>query len=620
MTGGLLLKAGPSLLHSRSVFTSGAPAAQPLALARSPRSPPESHGPWGTLPPGSRMLPPSVLLQRVLLHESARAVWALKRALPRVDPAVLRQLTRLSEAARAERAAVGPPPACPVNGVVPRQVAGPLECLPAGVTFKGLYLRVGDAVSLKVRHVLEDPGAHRAAVALLLGRTPIRPGLPLRFLIYQHSIWDALGVYEQIVVGPRSGGGLGTSCGGGGRSRFWGPICPRGRGLHGLSGGKCQGLGAGGWQHQHPEGSLRPGGGERGCQVDREEGSSAGRGGGFFPSMDPVPNVCIASRLFSSLSKLNPVAFAVRLPGAPSGETSYSVPPLTVGTGSLYPSRRNQGLALSSLLCPLQVTSCPSIPATRRGVSKPPPIDLQVSPWSRATDPRMGITASYLFHPDAFSSLSICAQAVSNGLSRWDPQPPLSTPPCPSLPRLPAGSLWSTLIHPPPSCVSVPALSRGPPAAPAFQTPSKFSTAPLRSPENSPPRPAHRYRLARPRPSPRPARGPSRLPAPVPGAADSRVRATPERPRAPRVVAGDRGWRRALRGVSQQLAAPGKGREDRGTQKRVQGRGAGAGRLGLREPAPARNTGEDEGSEVSVVQLPSSPAPPPRPAPLPTRK
>lgn len=373
MTGGLLLKAGPSLLHSRSVFTSGAPAAQPLALARSPRSPPESHGPWGTLPPGSRMLPPSVLLQRVLLHESARAVWALKRALPRVDPAVLRQLTRLSEAARAERAAVGPPPACPVNGVVPRQVAGPLECLPAGVTFKGLHLRVGDAVSLKVRHVLEDPGAHRAAVALLLGRTPIRPGLPLRFLIYQHSIWDALGVYEQIVVGPRSGGGLGTSCGGGGRSRFWGPICPRGRGLHGLSGGKCQGLGAGGWQHQHPEGSLRPGGGERGCQVDREEGSSAGRGGGFFPSMDPVPNVCIASRLFSSLSKLNPVAFAVRLPGAPSGGTSYSVPPLTVGTGSLYPSRRNQGLALSSLLCPLQVTSCPSIPATRRGVSKPPP-------------------------------------------------------------------------------------------------------------------------------------------------------------------------------------------------------------------------------------------------------
>lgn len=180
-----------------------------------------------------------------------------------------------------------------------------------------------------------------------------------------------------------------------------------------------------------------------------------------------------------------------------------------------------------------------------------------------------------------------------------------------------------SVVHaypPHPSCVSVPALSRGPPAAPAFQTPSKFSTAPLRSPENSPPRPAHRYRLARPRPSPRPARGPSRLPAPVPGAADSRVRATPERPRAPRVVAGDRGWRRALRGVSQQLAAPGKGREDRGTQKRVQGRGAGAGRLGLREPAPARNTGEDEGSEVSVVQLPSSPAPPPRPAPLPTRK
>lgn len=89
--------------------------------------PPEAHGTWGTLQPGSRMLPPSVLLQRVLLHKSTWAVRALKRALPGVDPAVLGQLTCLSEAARAERAAVGPPATRPVNGVVPRQVTGPLE-------------------------------------------------------------------------------------------------------------------------------------------------------------------------------------------------------------------------------------------------------------------------------------------------------------------------------------------------------------------------------------------------------------------------------------------------------------------------------------------------------------
>lgn len=96
------------------------------------------------------MLPPSVLLQGVLLHKSARAVWALKRALPRVDPAVLGQLTGLTEASRAERAAMGSPTTSPVNGVVPSQVAGPLECLPTGVTLKGLHLRVGDAVSLQV--------------------------------------------------------------------------------------------------------------------------------------------------------------------------------------------------------------------------------------------------------------------------------------------------------------------------------------------------------------------------------------------------------------------------------------------------------------------------------------
>lgn len=118
--------------------------------------------------PCSRMLPPSVLLQRVLLHKPAGTVRALKRSLSRVDPAVLGQLTRLAEATRAEWAAMGPPTASPVNGVVPRQVTSPLECLPAGVTLEGLHLRVGDAVSLEVRHVLEDPRAHGTAVALFL--------------------------------------------------------------------------------------------------------------------------------------------------------------------------------------------------------------------------------------------------------------------------------------------------------------------------------------------------------------------------------------------------------------------------------------------------------------------
>lgn len=81
---------------------------------------------------------------------------------------MLGQLPRLSEAARAERTAMGSPTAGPVNRVVPSQVAGPLECLPTGVTLEGLHLRVGDAVPLQVGHVLEDPGAHGAAVALFL--------------------------------------------------------------------------------------------------------------------------------------------------------------------------------------------------------------------------------------------------------------------------------------------------------------------------------------------------------------------------------------------------------------------------------------------------------------------
>lgn len=134
--------------------------------------------------PGSRVLPPGVLLQRILLHKSARAVRALKRALPGVNPAVLGQLAGLSESARAERAAMGPPTTGPVNGVVPCQMAGPLECLPAGVALKGLHLRVGDTVSLQVRHVLKDPGTHWAAVALFLSRSPIGPRLPLSLLVH----------------------------------------------------------------------------------------------------------------------------------------------------------------------------------------------------------------------------------------------------------------------------------------------------------------------------------------------------------------------------------------------------------------------------------------------------
>lgn len=220
---------------------------------RSPGSP-RPQGTRGSPPPDSGMLPPGVLLQCVLLHKSARAVRALKRALPGVNPAVLGQLASLSESARAERAAVGPPTTCPVNGVVPGQVAGPLECLPTGVTLKGLHLRVGDTVSLQVRHVLEDPGAHGAAVALFLSGSPVSPGLPLSLLVHQHGVRDALGVNEQVVIGPQRGRGLGRSCGGG-RSRFWGPACPRGRVLHGLSGGQRWGLEAGCRQHQHPEGS-----------------------------------------------------------------------------------------------------------------------------------------------------------------------------------------------------------------------------------------------------------------------------------------------------------------------------------------------------------------------------
>lgn len=217
------------------------------------QAPPDPKVPGVPCNPSSRMLPPGVLLQRALLHKPTRAMRALERALPRVNPAVLGQLARLSESARAERAAVGPPTTCPVNGMVPCQVAGTLECLPTGVTLKGLHLRVGDTVSLQVRHVLEDPGAHGAAVALFLSRSPVGPGLPLSPPFRQHSVGDALGVNEQVVVGPRRGRAPGRSCGGG-RSGFWGQASPRGRVLHGLSGGQRWGLGTGGRQHQHPEG------------------------------------------------------------------------------------------------------------------------------------------------------------------------------------------------------------------------------------------------------------------------------------------------------------------------------------------------------------------------------
>lgn len=111
-------------------------------------------------------LPPSVLLWCVLLGKAARAMRALEMGV---------------------HGCAGPTHphpgsgegTCPVNGVVPLKVTGPLECLPAGVAFEGRHLGVGDAVSLKVRHVLEDPNAHRTAVALFLNRSPIGPGLPL---------------------------------------------------------------------------------------------------------------------------------------------------------------------------------------------------------------------------------------------------------------------------------------------------------------------------------------------------------------------------------------------------------------------------------------------------------
>lgn len=164
--------AGLTSTRGESVFVSRPcnPVSGARRVSEDNRSPGSlrSHGSWGTPQPGSRMLPPSVLLQRVLLHKSARAVRALKWALPRMDSAVLGQLSCLAEAARTERAAMGPPTTSPVNGVVPRQVASPLECLPAGVALEGLHLRVGDAVSLEVRHVLEDAGTHGAAVALFL--------------------------------------------------------------------------------------------------------------------------------------------------------------------------------------------------------------------------------------------------------------------------------------------------------------------------------------------------------------------------------------------------------------------------------------------------------------------
>lgn len=87
----------------------------------------------------SWMLPARMLLQSVLLHKAARAVWALERALPRVHTAVLGQLSRVPEAAWAQRTAMRPPTARPVDGMVPCQVAGPLERLPTRVTLKGLH-------------------------------------------------------------------------------------------------------------------------------------------------------------------------------------------------------------------------------------------------------------------------------------------------------------------------------------------------------------------------------------------------------------------------------------------------------------------------------------------------
>lgn len=68
-------------------------------------------------------------------------------------------------------------------------------------------------------------------------------------------------------------------------------------------------------------------------------------------------------------------------------------------------------------------------------------------------------------------------------------------------------------------------------------------------------------------PGPAPSMTLARIPAPVPGAAASRVRATQEPPRATPLVAGGGGTRSS--GGPPGAGSSSKGREDRGTKKRV---------------------------------------------------
>ena len=243
-----------------------------------------------------------------------------------------------------------------------------------------------------------------------------------------------------------------------------------------------------------------------------------------------------------------------------------------------------------STLCSPQVTGCPQAPPNR-----PPGLSLVY-----ATDPSLGVRPSYIFHQEAFPTPSICTQAFSNGLPRREPHVLTRPPP---LARLPAGSLQSAPIHPPVLAVSQRSLGFHPRPGPSSLSTQVLGSA--RSEPSEQPLPAQRTGTRSPGPAPPygPLRLPpaSRPPYPVQQPLGSgRLRNGPGLLPWLQMAAG-----RWSQGVPQELAAPGKGREDQGKEKRVKGRAVGAGRLGLRETAPARNTGRDEGSQVLMVRFPS---------------
>lgn len=238
---------------------------------------------------------------------------------------------------------------------------------------------------------------------------------------------------------------------------------------------------------------------------------------------------------------------------------SDSVPPPTVRTGSLY----------LSALCPPQVTGCPQAPPNR-----PPGLSLV-----HATDPSLGVSPSYIFHQEAFPTPSICTQAFSNGLSRWEPHVLTRPPP---LARLPAGSLQSAPIHPPVLAVSQRSLGFHQRPGPSGLSTQVLGSAPSEPSEQ--PLPAQRTGTRSPGPAPPygPLRLPpaSRPPYPVQQPLGSgRLRNGPGLLPWLQMAAG-----RWPQGIPQELAAPGKGREDQGKEKRVQGRAVGAG-----APGPSGN-------------------------------